>query len=129
MDGTGSFNSLCENDSDVDENQTTSTSTTSSFSSSTTSLKRENKTINKASSKNSKRMLQSHDDNVPHVMSKKKCKCNNMLLELQMDKIKQNIEQQKELHEERMKAAAAETKLAILRMLAAEQEINDKNDI
>lgn len=49
-----------------------------------------------------------------------------MLLELQIDKIKQNIVQQKELHERKMKAAEAETKLAILRILAAEQELKDE---
>lgn len=72
-------------------------------------------------------MLQSRNDNALHVGSKKKCNCNNILLELQIDKIKQNIEQQKEFHKQRMKVAMAETKLAILRVLRAEQELKDKN--
>lgn len=58
---------------------------------------------------------------------KRNFNCNNILRELQIDKIKQNIEQQKEFHNQRMKVAMAETKLAILRILSAEQELKDKN--
>lgn len=119
-------NSLHENDySDIDEHESVNTSEAYC---NTKLLERQNVgVVNQSSSMKRKRVLQSRSDNVPHVGSKKKCNCNNMLLELQIDKIKQNIEQQKELHEQRMKTAAAETKLAILRLLATEQELKDKN--
>ncbi|XP_018366582.1 PREDICTED: myb/SANT-like DNA-binding domain-containing protein 3 [Trachymyrmex cornetzi] len=124
LDGNGSSNSLHEEDSDIDVYETASTSKASC---STRLLERGNtEAINKASPKNNKRVLKSRNDNVLHVTSKKICNCNDMLLELQVEKVKHNIEQQKELHEQRMKVATAETKLAVLRVLA-KQEINDKS--
>lgn len=100
----GSSNSSREIDcSDIDEYETTSTSEASC---SARLLERQNVgALNKVSI-NNKRVLQSRNDNALHVGSKKKCNCN-ILRKLQIDKIKQNIEQQREFHNRRMKVAMA----------------------
>lgn len=127
LDRNESSYSSREDDSDIDEHEAISTSKASC---STRLMKKENiGAVNKASPKNNKRVLQSSNDNALPIKPKKKCNCNNMLFELQIDKIKPNIEQQKELHEQRMKTAEAETKLVILWVLAAEEEFNNKNKV
>ncbi|CAG9760147.1 unnamed protein product [Ceutorhynchus assimilis] len=50
------------------------------------------------------------------MLSKRTCSCNDELIQLQIKKVKDGIDQQRELHEKRMEAANAEARLAMVRL-------------
>ncbi|CAG9763570.1 unnamed protein product [Ceutorhynchus assimilis] len=62
------------------------------------------------------------------MRSKRTCSCNDELIQLQIKKVRDGIDQQRELHEKRMEAANAEARLAMVRLLQAEEELRDSLD-
>lgn len=57
--------------------------------------------------------------------NKYNCNCNKREIQLRVQKVLEGIKQQQELHKKRMETAEAENRIAILKLLAAEKQLQD----